>query len=312
MRDIAPQYGNISNIPPSYLVKPVISSLSAPPFNPSLAEVHRSIPPLSPNSLIALETARHLLASSAVLTDREDQIDYTELGGLCTGNRFIGISNTLNWANHSPGGLGAVLVTSEYRLAPENPQAAALEDTHATLAWMSFHADELGFNPDKLIVVGGSEGGNLAAGVTLLARDRPSSTGTKINIAGQLLIAIPLHGACAEVGPWTRSNHIDSSNHAFGVSRDAEHVTMYTLPERVTEKDLVKLPPTCLDVGTADIYGDQVLDCTQKSLRAGIDTEIHLWSGCWHAFDDFVPTATVTKEAWGVREQWLRGVLGED
>lgn len=78
--------------------------------------------------------------------------------------------------------LGAVCVTAEYRLAPEHPQPAQVEDSYAALKWMREHATELGFNPHKLIVCGGSAGGNLAAGVSLLARDRAGP-----EISGQVI-----------------------------------------------------------------------------------------------------------------------------
>ncbi|KAH2170273.1 hypothetical protein KXW37_002697, partial [Aspergillus fumigatus] len=99
-------------------------------------------------------------------------------GGLATGNRFLGFT-MLDWVES----LGAVCLTAEYRLAPEHHQPAQLEDSYAALQWMSDHAAELGFNPHKLVVCGSSAGGNLTAGVTLLARDRSGP-----QICGQVLI----------------------------------------------------------------------------------------------------------------------------
>src|SRR6267154_1895576 len=66
----------------------------------------------------------------------------------------------------------AVVVSVEYRLAPENPYPAPVEDCYAGLVWMASHAAELGFDPDRLAVYGGSAGGGLTIALTLLARDR--------------------------------------------------------------------------------------------------------------------------------------------
>src|SRR5258708_6507591 len=66
----------------------------------------------------------------------------------------------------------AVVVSVEYRLAPETPYPAPVEDCYAGLVWMASHAAELGFDPDRLAVYGGSAGGGLTIAVTLLARDR--------------------------------------------------------------------------------------------------------------------------------------------
>ncbi len=79
--------------------------------------------------------------------------------------------------------MDAVAVSAEYRLAPENPDPAPVEDCYAGLVWTAGHAEELGFDPERLIIAGASAGGGLAAGVALLARDRGGPT-----LAGQVLI----------------------------------------------------------------------------------------------------------------------------
>jgi alpha/beta hydrolase fold len=83
-------------------------------------------------------------------------------------NRFTAISAVLPWAID----LGAILTTVEYRLAPEHPDPAPVEDCYAALVWISDHADELGIDATRILVTGNSAGGGLAAGISLVARDR--------------------------------------------------------------------------------------------------------------------------------------------
>ena len=68
--------------------------------------------------------------------------------------------------------VGAVVVSVEYRLAPEHPHPAPIEDCYAGLVWMAKNAAELGIDPDRLAIYGGSAGGGLTLGTALLARDR--------------------------------------------------------------------------------------------------------------------------------------------
>jgi len=79
--------------------------------------------------------------------------------------------------------VNCVAVTVDYRLAPEHPYPAPLEDCYAALKWMFDHADELGIDPTRIAIGGGSAGGGLAAGLALLVRDR-----AEMNIIYQLLV----------------------------------------------------------------------------------------------------------------------------
>ena len=189
----------------------------------------------------------------------------------------MGMNSALDWVEK----LGAVCLTAEYRLAPEHPQPAQLDDSYAALKWMSENAAELGFNPHKLIVNGGSAGGNLAAGVALLARDRSGP-----EILGQLLIypwlddsndTLSIH-QFGHLQPWTRANSIIACNYALGENR--EQASIYTVPSRA--KDLAGLPSTFIDVGAADLFRDEDVDFANALMKSGVQVELHIWPGCWH------------------------------
>ena len=79
--------------------------------------------------------------------------------------------------------IGCVAVSVDYRLAPEHPFPAPVEDCYAGLKWLFAHAGELGVEPARIAIGGASGGGGLAAGLALMARDRG-----EVQVAFQLLI----------------------------------------------------------------------------------------------------------------------------
>ncbi|KAL5361689.1 Alpha/Beta hydrolase protein [Aspergillus floccosus] len=319
-----------------------MSSIPRPPLNSDLAEAHKNAPLLEVSSPEERRTYRQQINSlftvENAIKGKEDVISYEERdipgpagpmratifrpkhqtrqtddipgilhihgGGLATGNRFMGIT-VLDWVET----FGAICVTAEYRLAPEHHQPAALEDSYAALKWMSEHAAELGFNPHKLVVCGGSAGGNLAAGVTLLARDRSGP-----EVSGQILMYPWVDDSMdslsmqqfGDIAPVTKANTIQVAEFAFG--KDHEHANMYTAPARA--KDLSSLPPTFIDVGEADVFRDQDIAYASALWRDGVSTELHVWPGSWHGFDVFVPEATISARARAARTEWLQKLLG--
>src|SRR5579885_931494 len=147
--------------------------------------------------------------------------------------------------------LGCVAVSVDYRLAPENPHPAPVEDCYAGLVWTAAHADELGIDPARIVIGGASAGGGLAAAVTLMARDR----GGPATIF-QLLIYPMLDDRnttrssyeIVDVGIWDRPTNIGGWRALLGEQAGAADVSPYAAPARAT--DLSGLPPAYIDVGT--------------------------------------------------------------
>ncbi|MFE1841142.1 alpha/beta hydrolase [Streptomyces sviceus] len=112
-------------------------------------------------------------------------------GGMIVGDNRFGLVEMLNLAEP----VGMAVVSVEYRLAPETPHPGPVEDCYAGLAWVSDHAQELNIDPERIVIGGASAGGGLAAGVTLMARDRGGPA-----ILAQLLLS-PMLDDCNELFP---------------------------------------------------------------------------------------------------------------
>ena len=106
-------------------------------------------------------------------------IYHTHGGGMIMGDNRTAMPRMLDWAEE----LQLTVVSVEYRLAPETPHPGPVEDCYAALSWTAEHADELGIDPGRIVIAGGSAGGGLAAAVTLMARDQGGPA-----LAGQMLM----------------------------------------------------------------------------------------------------------------------------
>ena len=227
-------------------------------------------------------------------------------GGMVIGNRFMGVQAFLPYiASHD-----AVVVSVEYRLAPEFPDPVPVEDCYAGLVWTAEHAGELGIDPTRLIVGGASAGGGLSAGVTLLARDRQGPP-----LRASLLIypmlddrnesvsALQIQG----IGVWDRTSNFTGWNALLGDRRGTDDVSIYAAPARA--EDLSGLPPTFIDVGSAEVFRDEDVAYASRIWAAGGIAELHVWPGGFHGFDGFAPQAQISMAMIETRNRWLTRML---
>ena len=177
------------------------------------------------------------------------------------------------------------MLVVDYRVAPEHPHPTPVEDCYAALEWLAGQADTLGFDPSRLAVMGDSAGGGLAAGVSLLARDRGGPA-----VAQQLLIYPMLDDRPSAPDPamtsfltWTYDDNLTGWGALLGQKAGGDDVSAYAAPARAT--DLAGLPPTYVDVGDLDIFRDEDIDYVRRLSDAGVPTEFHLHPGCPHAFE---------------------------
>lgn len=228
-------------------------------------------------------------------------------GGMVMGDRWSGIAGLAAWLHRYNG----VAVTVEYRLAPEFPDPYPVEDSYAGLEWTAEHADELGIEADRLLIVGGSAGGGLAAGTALLARDRRGPA-----LCGQLLMYPMLDDRDASVsthqidgvGVWDRGSNVVGWTALLGQRRGTDDVSIYAAPARAA--DLAGLPPTFIDCGSAEVFRDEDVAYATAIWAAGGDAELHVWPGGFHAFESFAPQSALAQEMLAARDNWIRRILG--
>ncbi|MFJ3230795.1 alpha/beta hydrolase [Streptomyces sp. NPDC086787] len=227
-------------------------------------------------------------------------------GGMIVGNNRVGVDFPLAWAEE----LGAVVVSVEYRLAPEHPYPAPVDDVYAGLLWTAEHAEEIGGDPERIVVAGASAGGGLVAALALLLRDRGGP-----RPIGQLLMSpmlddrndTPSSHQMAGVGVWDRTANETGWTALLGERRGGPDVSQYASPARAT--DLSGLPPAFLDVGSAETFRDEVVDFASRIWQAGGVAELHVWPGGFHGFDGFVPQAAISRSCRAAHLDWLRRLL---
>jgi acetyl esterase/lipase len=202
--------------------------------------------------------------------------------------------------------VGAVVVSVEYRLAPENPHPAPVEDCYAGLVWMARHADELGFDPGRLAIDGGSAGGGLAIATALLARDRGFP---KLRFLMAIYPMIddrnetPSSHEIIDIGIWDRAGNIEAWQWYLGDGKPDQ----YAAPARAEE--LSGLPPTYIDVGTVDLFRDEDITFAGRLMQAGVPTELHVNPGAYHAAEVFAPESALAQRIWERRFDALRRAL---
>ncbi|MDX3854955.1 alpha/beta hydrolase [Streptomyces sp. AK02-01A] len=227
-------------------------------------------------------------------------------GGMIMGDRFSQIDIPLEWLDL----FGAVVISVDYRLAPEATGTTLVEDCYQGLLWISEHADDLGIDPARIIVAGASAGGGLAAGVALMARD----LGTPA-VAAQMLICPMLDHRnittssrqySGTPGVWTREMNEFGWRSVLG-GRTDEQVSGYISP--AVADDLSGLPTTYIDAGSAEVFRDEDIAYAGRIWAAGGQAELHVWAGGFHGFDALYPQARISAGARRTRDDWLRRVL---
>ena len=227
-------------------------------------------------------------------------------GGMVGGSRWSVVPMLVDWVLE----FGAVAAAVEYRLAPEFPDPMPVEDSYAGFEWFVGRAEEFGFDPLRVLIGGQSAGGGLAAGTALLARDRSGPMPAALLLMWPMLddrnstvSARQIDG----VGIWDHTSNATGWTALLGDSRGSADVSAFAAPARAV--DLLDLPPTYVEAGSAEVFRDEAVAFASKIWEAGGNAELHIWAGGFHGFQGIVPTAAVSRAAVQTREAWLHRVL---
>ncbi|MER6178609.1 alpha/beta hydrolase [Streptosporangium sp. NPDC001681] len=267
------------------------------PENPNVTKEDRTVPGPDGEPDITVRIYRPVNVSGTL-----PGIYYIHGGGMILGN----VAGEDAAATMICDQVGAVVVSVEYRLAPEHPHPAPVEDCYAGLVWTAKNAGELGIDPERLAIYGASAGGGLTIGTALLARDRG---GPALSFMMPIYPMVddrnetPSSHEITDIGIWDRAGNIEAWNWYLG-GKEADR---YAAPARA--EDLSGLPPAFIDVGTVDLFRDEDIAFAQRLMQAGVPTELRVTPGSYHASETFAPEAELSRRIWAGRIDALRRAL---
>jgi len=210
--------------------------------------------------------------------------------------------------------LDVVIVSVDYRLAPETPFPGPQEDNYAALQWLAANAASLGADPSRILLMGESAGGGLAAALALMARDRGGP-----KVAGQVLMYPMLdHRTGGENSVWDNAHTGEfiwnRKKNQFGWEclrgdyQPTDERKGWFSPSLA--ENLAGLPPTYMATGALDLFLDEDLDYARRLIDAGVPTELHAYPGAVHAFD-MVPDTALQAQAQADLKRGIRRLLGQ-
>lgn len=189
-----------------------------------------------------------------------------------------------------------LVVSVDYRLAPETRFPGSLEDNYTALRWVYANADALGVDRKRIAIAGESAGGGHAAMLAIAARDRK-----EIPLVFQLLIYPMLDdrtGSTRPVPPhigafiWTAESNRFGWKSLFGVPAGSPNVPPGSVPAR--EENLAGLPPAFIVTGAIDLFVNEDIEYARRLIAAAVPTELHVVPGAYHGYDLLVPDAKVS------------------
>ncbi|MEV0715840.1 alpha/beta hydrolase [Asanoa sp. NPDC050611] len=201
-----------------------------------------------------------------------------------------------------------VTVSVDYRLAPEHPYPAQVDDCFEAWCWFFDNAAALGVDPARIALGGGSAGGGLAAATALRARDADGPSPVFQMLVAPMLDDRGRTGAEFDEPAmgWTASSNRYAWRAVLGDAAGGPSVSPYAAPARATE--LAGLPPTYLCVGELEVFRDECVDYAARLLRAGVSTELHVFAGAFHGWE-FFPSAALSRRSVAERTDALRRAL---
>ncbi|RFU77963.1 lipase [Trichoderma arundinaceum] len=230
-------------------------------------------------------------------------------GGMIAGDRFSGVAELIDILHD----IECVLISVEYRLAPETRAPGPAEDCYAGLVWTSENAATIGIDPASIVIWGVSGGAALAAVTCLMARDRKIPA---IPIKGQMLLSPMLDDRCDSISdqqfeygsPWCGISNRMAWEYVIGEDRGTDKVTPYQSPSRA--ENLANLPSTYIDAAECEVFRDPAVLYATNMWRCGSTCELHIWPGAFHLFDGMDnPSVPLIHAAIIAKRTWIERIM---
>lgn len=202
--------------------------------------------------------------------------------------------------------LGVVVVMPDYRLAPENPFPAALDDCMTTLKWMRDKADELGIDPERIAVMGASAGGGLSAAVAQRSYDEGNPPRAQVLLCPMIDDRTVLRTAPEGRGRlmWTPSSNRFAWTSYLGRHPRHEGAPQYAAPAR--RPDLAGLPAAWVGVGDLDLFYDESIAYAESLRSSGVECELAIVPGMYHGAEGMAPKSAAVQDFRRSVDQFLR------
>jgi len=212
--------------------------------------------------------------------------------------------------SETAGELGITIVSVEYRLAPEAPFPAALDDATAAWDWIGQHGATLGIDPTRVFLAGESAGGGIAASLAQRLHDTAER-----QPVGQWLFAPMLDDRTASRSELDVIDHPVWNNSAnrfgwasyLGVAGGCAVAPEYAVPARRT--DLTGLAPVWLCTGDIELFHDEIADYARRLAEAGVLVELEVVEGAAHGFENWAGSTDLAEKLVRRARHWLATTL---
>ncbi|MEM7016215.1 MAG: alpha/beta hydrolase [Pseudomonadota bacterium] len=300
-------------------------------IHPELQQAFRRIPPLpfhnrlfvnSMNFLIGLAPGKKeidgVIISKKTLTNAGLRIYqpngdssgagllWIHGGGMITGRATQDDQTCANYARD----LNLVVVSVDYRLAPKHPFPVPLDDCYEVWQWFTHEADNLGVDPSRIAISGQSAGGCLAASLAQKILDaggvQPAAQALFCPMLDDRTAADPALDAIKH-RVWNNKSNRAGWSAYLGHSPGESDVPAYAAPARRDE--LAGLPPTWVGIGDIDLFYEEARLYAQRLNEANVNCQFHTVPMAPHAFETFVPRASITQDFYQDNYQFLQEAL---
>jgi len=201
--------------------------------------------------------------------------------------------------------IGCVVVSVDYRLAPEHPYPAPINDCFEGLLYVSNHAADFNIDNNKIAVGGGSAGGLLSASCALLAREKGGVPIVHQSLTYPMLDHRGISDSSlqiTDVGVWDT----EINTYAFGCYLKDVKADLPPLAVPALVEDLSNLPSAFVAVGTMDCLRDESIEYANRLAQNGVQTELHIYPGMPHVFDSLAPESNAAKDFYSSRNEAIK------